>query len=81
MDTKNEIKEEYEELMEKIDLWERDATDASDPRYVEVKRKRDTLRSMWEEVKDTADDAWDGVKDGVRKGLNELKEAFNDIAN
>lgn len=79
MDTKDEIKTEYEELMEKIDRWEKSVEDASDDKYADVKRKRDTLRSAWEEAKDTADDAWDGVKAGVRKSLDELKEAYNAI--
>jgi hypothetical protein len=79
MDTKNEIEKEYDEMMGKIDSWEAGLEDAADDRYSDIKNKRNAVRSMWEEVKDTADDAWDGVKSGMRKALDELKEAYDSI--
>ncbi len=79
MNTKNEIREEYEEMMAKLDEWEHRAEHATDEKYAEFRNKRHSLRAEWEEFKDDTDEAWDKVKDGFRKALDELKEEYRQM--
>lgn len=71
MDTKEEIRKEYEDLSRKID-------DLGDDMSDELKEKRDELRTRWEEAKDASDDMWESTKAEVRNGLDELKEKYDE---
>lgn len=79
MNTKDEIKAEYDEMMAELDAWEAKAEHATDEKYADFRTKRSSLRSQWEELKDDTDEAWDKVKDSFKKSLDELKEEFREF--
>lgn len=79
MDTKDDLKQEYDELMVKLDLMEKEARDPSDSNREELFNKRDEVKSKWEMIKDASGDAWDEAKDGFKLALDELREAYNDV--
>lgn len=75
----DKVREAIDDLDQKIETLGREAKDEWQGKVRDLKEKRDDLKRRFETAKEGGTDAGARAKDGFKKGLAELRAAYQDL--
>ena len=79
METIEKLKDALDDLDKKIETLGREAKDEWRGKVRDLKENRDLLKRRFEAAREEGDGAWERAKDGFKKGLADLRGAYQDL--